>query len=190
MLARRYLAGILLALVPGTSWAEEKEGMPQLDPHSYASQLFWLAVFFFLVLAFLHFVGLPRVKAILDERRLRIDGDIGKAEQLRIQAEEALRAYEATLADAHGAARKLLAETHEGNATILAERTRAATAEFDKRVTEAVGRVDAARAAALQGIREVAIGLAADIATKIAGRTPATESVVRAIDEAAKAGIA
>jgi F-type H+-transporting ATPase subunit b len=190
MLARRYLAGLLLALLPGVSGAEEKEGMPQLDPHSYASQIFWLAMFFILVLAFLRFVGLPRVTAILEERRSRIDGDIGQAGQLRVQADQALKAYEATLADAHGQARKLLAETHEKNAATLADQTRVAAVEFDKRVTEAVGRVETARAAALQGLREAAIGLAADITTKVAGRAPAPESVIRAIDEAAKVGVA
>lgn len=164
--------------------------MPQLDPHSYASQLFWLAIFFVLLFGFLRFVGLPRVTAILEERRGRIDGDIGQAEQLRIQAEAALKAYETTLADAHAEGRKLLAETHEKNVAALAAQTKAATEEFGKRVAEAVGRIDAARESALAGIRDVAIGLASEITAKIAGHAPAPESVVRAIDEAAKMGAA
>jgi len=164
--------------------------MPQLNPDSYASQVFWLAVFFVLLLVFLRFVGLPRVTAILDERRQRIDGDIGQAEQLRQQANQALQAYEATMADAHAQGRKLLAETHEKNTAQLTEQTRAATAEFDKRVAEAIGRIDAARDSALGGIREVAIGLAAEITAKVAGRAPAQESVIRAIDAAAKMGAA
>ena len=48
-------AGLTLALLAGVSRAAEgeKEGMPQLDPHSYASQLFWLTIFFILVFLFL-----------------------------------------------------------------------------------------------------------------------------------------
>ena len=101
MLARRLLApslaGLMLALVSGASRAEEqKGGMPQLDPHSYASQLFWLAVFFVLVFLFLRFIGLPRVTAIIDERAKRIGGDIASAELLREQASGAEKTRDLT----------------------------------------------------------------------------------------------
>ena len=44
-----------------------------------------------------------------------------------------------------------------------------------------------AQATALQGIRDVALGLASDITAKVAGRTPAADSVARAVDGAAGA---
>jgi F-type H+-transporting ATPase subunit b len=102
------LVGLMLTLSSGVSLAdEEQKGMPQLDPHSYASQLFWLTVFFILVFVFLRFVGLPRVTAIIDERARRIGGDIASAELLKNQAAEAEKTYEATMAAAHGRARQL-----------------------------------------------------------------------------------
>ena len=164
--------------------------MPQLDPHSYASQLFWLVVFSFLLFGFLRFVGLPRVMAILQERRHRIGGDIEAAEGLRGQAAETMKVYEATLADAHGAARKLLAETHQANAAILAERTQAAAATFERDVAAAVERVESAQAEALRSIRDVAVGLAADITLKVTGRKPGDDSVQRAVDAVSKLGVA
>jgi F-type H+-transporting ATPase subunit b len=186
MLARLTPLSLSLTLLAGVSRAEEsKGGMPQLDPHSYASQLFWLAIFFVLVFVFLRFVGLPRVTSVMAERSRKIDGDLGAAELLRGQAAEAEKAYETTMASAHGEARQLLASTHEQNMAVLAERTRAAATDFDRKVGVAVQRIEAARAEALQGIREVAKGLAADITLKLSGRTPAAESVARAVDSAA-----
>ncbi len=180
-------AGLMLALVStGASRAEEaKEGMPQLDPHSFASQLFWLAIFFVLVFLFLRFVGLPRVTAIIDERAKTIGGDIASAELLRAQAAEAEKTYETTMAAAHGKARQLLAETHEQNSAALTEKTRAAAATFDLQVGEAVSRIDVARTEALKGIREVARGLAADITIKLAGHAPGADRVALAVDNAA-----
>jgi F-type H+-transporting ATPase subunit b len=165
--------------------AEEKEGMPQLNPASYASQIFWLAIFFVLVFVFLRFIGLPRVMGIIDERGRRIGGDIASAEALRTQAGEAVKAYEATMAAAHAKARQLLTETHERNVAILNERTRAATTSFDAKVEEAVKRIDAARADALLGIREVSRALASDITVKLVGHAPMADSVARAVDIAA-----
>jgi len=180
------LAGLMLTLVPGVSWAEEaKEGMPQLDPHSYASQLFWLAIFFVLVLVFLRFIGLPRVTAIIDERAKKIGGDIASAELLRTQAAEAEKTYDTTMAAAHGRARQLLAETHEQNAAALAEQTKEATAAADLQVSQAVKRIEADRTEALHSIRDVALGLAADITAKLAGRAPSADRVAFAVDQAA-----
>ena len=180
-------AGLVLALASaGASGAEEaKGGMPQLDPHSYASQLFWLAIFFVLVFLFLRFVGLPRVTAIMDERANKIGGDIKSAELLRAQAEEAEKTYETTMAAAHGKARQMVAETHEQNVAALTQKTKEASAASDAQVAQAVTRIDAATAEALKSIREVACGLAADITTKLAGRAPGADRVVLAVDNAA-----
>jgi F-type H+-transporting ATPase subunit b len=172
-------------LLAGISRAEDEKGMPQLKPDSYPSQIFWLAVFFVLVFVFLRFVGIPRLIAILDERGRRIGGDISSAESLRAEADEAEKAYEATMAAAHGKARQLLTETHERNVATLAEETRAAAASFDAKVDEAVKRIDAARAEAMRGIRDVALGLASDITVKLAGHAPPADSVARAVDMAA-----
>jgi F-type H+-transporting ATPase subunit b len=189
MLARRLLtpslAGLTLALVSGASRAEEqKGGMPQLDPHSYASQLFWLAIFFVLVFLFLNFIGLPRITAIIDERAKRIGGDIASAELLRRQADEAEKTYQATMAAAHGEARQLLAETQEKNAAILSLETKEAVIGFERQVEQAVRGIDAARAEALKGIRDVALGLAADITLKLSGHAPGADRVALAVDHA------
>jgi F-type H+-transporting ATPase subunit b len=172
-------------LFAGISRAEDEKGMPQLKPDSYPSQIFWLAIFFVLVFVFLRFVGMPRVIAILEERGRRIGGDIASAESLRAEADEAEKAYEATMAEAHGKARQLLTETHERNVATLAGETRAAAASFDAKIDAAVKRIDAARTEALRGIRDVALGLASDITVKLAGHAPPADSVARAVDMAA-----
>jgi F-type H+-transporting ATPase subunit b len=172
----------LLVLLPGTSRAAGSASLPQLDVHSYASQLFWLAVFFIVVYVFMRFVGIPRVEAIVAQRRAQIGGDIGAAERLRLEAAEARKEYEATLAEAHAAARKLVAETHERNVAILAEQTHRATVEFERRVNDAEQRINAAKDEALAGVPEVARTLTAQITSKLAGQAPATDSVVRAVD--------
>jgi F-type H+-transporting ATPase subunit b len=189
MLARRLLtpslAGLMLALVSGASRAEEqKGGMPQLDPHSYASQLFWLAIFFILVFLFLQFIGLPRIRAIIDERAKKIGGDIASAELARRQADEAEKTYQATMAAAHGEARQLLVETQEKNAAILALETKEAVVGFERQIEQAVRGIDAARAEALKGIRDVAVGLARDITVKLACHAPGADRVALAVDHA------
>jgi F-type H+-transporting ATPase subunit b len=184
-LHRPAIAGLLLGFAPAIGWAEEeKGGLPQLDVHSYSSQLFWLAVFSVLVYCFMRFVGIPRVVAILEERRAQIGGDLSAAERARIEADAARKAYEATMAEAHAKARQLLAETQEQSVAQRTEATRAAAARLDGRVDDAVQRIETVRSDAMQGIRDVVRGLATDITIRLADRTPAPESVARAVDDA------
>jgi F-type H+-transporting ATPase subunit b len=170
------------------SWAEESGGLPQLKVETYTSQLFWLVVFFIAVYTFMRFVGIPRVVAIMEERRAQVGGDIGAAEKLRLQADEARIAYEATMAEAHAGARRMLVETHERNVAALAERTSEASVGFERQVDQAIRGIEAAQTNALRSIRDVAVGLAADITAKLAGHAPAADRVAHAVDEAAGRG--
>ncbi len=176
----------LLALVPGTSRAAEAVGLPQLDVNTYAGQLFWLAVYFAIVYLFMRNVGIPRVAAIIEARRARVDADLSDAERLRNRAAEARAAYEATMAEAHATARQLLAQTHEQNLAILTEQTRARAAEYEQRVAEAVKRIEAASAEALKSIPEIAADLASEITAKLSGQAPGADMVARAVSQAAE----
>ena len=71
--------------------------MPQLDPASFPSQLFWLTVCFGTMLLVLSAFVLPRITRTLTTRQGRIDGDLQAAENLRADAEAALAAYDAAL---------------------------------------------------------------------------------------------
>jgi F-type H+-transporting ATPase subunit b len=185
-LTRLPFAALTLASFPGVSWAEEEsqKGMPQLNPDSYVSQVFWLAVFFILTFVFLRFVGLPRITAIIDERARKIAGDITAAEALRAQAADAEKSYDATMAEARGKARQLLAEMHEKNTAAVTEETRLATATFERRVEQTIKGIEHAQEHALKGIRDVAVGLAAEITQKLSGHTPAADRVALAVDKA------
>jgi F-type H+-transporting ATPase subunit b len=186
-LAALSFTAFALASFPGVSWAEEEsqKGMPQLNPDSYVSQVFWLTVFFVLTLAFLRFIGIPRITAVIDARARKIGGDIASAETLRTQAAEAEKTYDATMAEARGKARQLLAETHERNTATLAEETRQAAATTEREVEQAVRGIEDAQERALKSIRDVALGLAAEITQKLSGHAPAADRVAFAVDKAA-----
>jgi F-type H+-transporting ATPase subunit b len=185
-LTRLCLAVLTLASFPGVSWAaeESQKGMPQLNPESYVSQVFWLTVFFLLTLVFLRFVGLPRITAIIGERARKIGGDIASAEALRNQAAEAGRTYETTMAAARAKARQLLAETHEKNAAALTEETRQAAATTERQVEQELKGIEAVQEHALKSIRDVAVGLASEITHKLSGHAPAVDRVALAVDKA------
>ncbi|WP_191061741.1 F0F1 ATP synthase subunit B family protein, partial [Geminicoccus harenae] len=124
---------------------ETSAGLPQLDPSSFPSQIFWLAVSFLLLFWLFKTKALPRVGEVLESRQDRIAADLDRATKLREEAEAALVRYQKVVADAQGKASGQIAATRE---RLIAENT-ARQAELDAdlaaKVEAAEQRIQAAR---------------------------------------------
>lgn len=62
--------------------------MPQFDPSSFSSQLFWLAVCFGIIYFSMSKVFLPRIRDILKDRHNQINGDESIALKIQEQIDE------------------------------------------------------------------------------------------------------
>ena len=129
--------------------------MPQFDPSTFASQIFWLVVAFFLVFLVAWRVALPRLGEVLDNRRTRVDTDIARARELTEEAEQVLAAYEAELTSARDKAKEALNEA----------------------ATKAAKASDAAKAS----IGEVATDIAVAATDRLIGVRPANDAAGEAV---------
>ena len=53
--------------------AEGNGGMPQLNPETFSSQLFWLGIFFILMFIIIHYFFLPKLEKVRSLRKKTID---------------------------------------------------------------------------------------------------------------------
>jgi F-type H+-transporting ATPase subunit b len=148
--------------------------MPQLEQvHTYAAQIFWLALTFIPLFLILWKVALPKVDDVLEARQQRIENDLEKARRLKEEAEAVLAAYAAVLAEARGQAHGVLAEAARQTAAAaaveharLGERLAGDTAAAETRIAEA-------RDAAVGSVRAAAIEVAQAAVKQIAGKASA-----------------
>ena len=143
--------------------------MPQLDFATFPPQLIWLAITFVVLYLLMAKVGLPRVSRVLETRRQRIEGDLEKAQQMKVEAEAVIAAYERALAEARLQAQAMLKETTERLNAQAAERQRQAGEKLGAETAAAERRVAEAKAAALGNIREVAVEVARAAAARLIG---------------------
>ncbi|HUK09925.1 MAG TPA: F0F1 ATP synthase subunit B' [Stellaceae bacterium] len=143
--------------------------MPQLDFSTFPSQVFWLAVVFAILYLLMARVGLPTIGKILADRRARIEGDLGRAQQMKSEAEAVMGAYQRTLADARAQAQATLKETMERFGAEAAQRQREAVERLAKEVGAAEHRIAAAKAAALGDLRGMAVDLARAATERLTG---------------------
>ena len=158
--------------------------MPQLDPSTFGSQLFWLAVSFVTLYVVLSVLVLPRIGATMAKRSDQLDGDLSEAEALRAKAEAALEAYEEALAQART---KALVVAQTMRAEVQAETARQ-KAELDAKLAEeaaaADSRLAATREAALAGLRDAAKEIIGDVMVSIGVDQADDKSVDAALDAA------
>ena len=137
--------------------------MPQLDPSTFGTQLFWLGICFVALYGVMALIVLPRISSTLQARAAQLDDDLAEAEALREKAETALAAYEEALAEARSRALTLAqdmraevqAETDRQKAALdakLAEQAQAAEVAMTK-----------ARDAAMDGLSDAASALVGDV---------------------------
>ena len=158
--------------------------MPQLDPSTFGSQLFWLAVSFVTLYVVLSVLVLPRIGATMAKRSDQLDGDLAEAEALRAKAEAALEAYEEALAQART---KALVVAQTMRAEVQAETARQ-KAELDAKLADeaaaADSRLAATREAALAGLRDAAKEIIGDVMVSIGVDQADDKSVDAALDAA------
>lgn len=119
--------------------------MPQFDPTSFPSQLFWLAVTFAILYLLMAKLALPRIGDLLAERRRKIDEALDAATRLTAEARGAEAEYEAALADARHHARQMIGEAAERAAHLAAARRGDFERRLDERVNAAEARIAAAK---------------------------------------------
>ena len=63
--------------------AEENGGMPQLNPETFSSQLFWLGIFFILMFIIIHYLFLPKLEEVRSLRKKTIDEYTFEAREIK-----------------------------------------------------------------------------------------------------------
>lgn len=159
--------------------------MPQLDFTTFAPQLFWLAISFVVLYVLMSRLGLPAVGAAIEGRRRHLDGELTRAAALKTEAEDALAAYQKTLAEARAAAQATLRETGEKLAAEAAERQRRLAATLAAQVETAERRIAAMKEEAVAEIRGIATEVGGAIVEKLIGASADPATLAAAVEHAA-----
>ncbi len=174
------------ALASGGGEHGGNAGLPQLNPSTMMTQIFWLIVSFLVLYFMLFGVALPRIEEVLNTRESRISWDITKADEIRNESNAVLASTERMLSRTQAQAREIISRTSsQGQASgkLLMDR-------FDRELTrstrEAEGRILAAKNAALGELDKTATDLALQVASRLAAVEIDRPQVAEAVKVAIK----
>ena len=89
-MSRFLLVSIVIFNFNYTNSAEGKGGMPQLNPESFSSQLFWLFVFFLILYTIVSSIFIPKIRKIRDGRENTIEKLLSDSKLINESVENAI----------------------------------------------------------------------------------------------------
>jgi F-type H+-transporting ATPase subunit b len=145
--------------------------MPQIDQIAdvYASQLFWLVIFFGAIFVIVGLGMLPKIQATIDARDEKISADLKAAEDARNAADELEEVYRTGMDKGRTEATKLTADAKSD----AMRNTEKAIAKADKaiatKVDKATAKIAEARSAARAQVESVAAEATQAMIERVAG---------------------
>jgi F-type H+-transporting ATPase subunit b len=160
--------------------------MPQFDPSTFSSQLFWLAVSFIVLYWIVAKIAVPRIGEVLEQRARVIQEDLDRALALKAETDQAMAAYEKSMAAAREQAGEHMRAV-TGAAKVAAEQRLGELAgEVARQVAEAEARIAKAKEDAMASLKGIAADTARDVVAKLANLSPAPGDVEAAVAAALK----
>jgi F-type H+-transporting ATPase subunit b len=172
MSARRRAALAVMAVgllvAPGAAWAE---GMPQLDFKSplTVTQVYWGAAIFVVLYVLLARIGLPKVGAVIEQRAVHIAADLDAAKTQKAQADAAVAELTTTIQRSRAAAQGEINQAVDQAKAAAAEQATALNARLETQLRAAETQINAARAAALGALHQVASETASTVIARLTG---------------------
>lgn len=160
--------------------------MPQIAQlaETYASQIFWLLVFFGFTFFVIGKGMVPKVLATVEARDSQIAADLAAAQAARDEADRQEEAWRLRENENRANAQSVLAKAKADAAVKNEQRLAKAQAKIDAQLGEAETRIAASRDAAMGEIEAVAAEAAQDIVQRLAGVKVAKPAAAKAVKEA------
>lgn len=149
-------------------------GMPQLDFSTWPNQIFWLLVTLVVIYLVLSRIALPRIGAVLADRKSTITNDLAAAEELKQKAVQAEKTYNDALANARTEAAKIVAQAKAEIQKDVDAATAKADVQISAKAAESEKTIAVIRDGAAVAVAEVARDVAAELVAALGGAADAT----------------
>jgi F-type H+-transporting ATPase subunit b len=147
----------------------EKMGLPQFDPSSFPSQVFWLAIAFAVLYFFFSRKTLPEISQVIENRHEHIQSNIDAADKLRREAENVHKSYEEALDNARQDAAKFYADAEDAVTAVTTTKLAAFREKSQKQIEETESKLAKSKAEVMEDMNGIAAEIASKAAEKIVG---------------------
>jgi len=163
--------------------AQEEEINEAKDLYPHANELIVGAIAFAILFFFIWKWALPRLNQVLEQRRVKIQGDLEGAEQAKSEAQRILGRYEEQLKDARSEAGKIIEESRKTAEQMRKDLLAKAEDESRQVVARAQEEIRAERDRAFEQLRAQVGTLSVELASRVLGANLDAKAQERLVNE-------
>jgi len=185
-MVRNYLKFIgFFTLLSGECFGAE-EGMPQLNPEYWVSQIFWVILIFGTLYIILWRIILPKINENLENRKSQILTDLDDAQKFKDQSEEKLSEYNKILNQAKQEAKKILDGTRKKVNRDIENKKNQFNLEINKEIENAEKEIKTLKLSSIKDINKISIETSSEIVRKMVGTEVNASSASAIVEDISK----
>jgi len=185
-MVRNYLKFIgFFTLLSGKCLGAE-EGMPQLNPDYWVSQIFWVILVFTILYVILWKIILPKINENLENRKSQILTDLDDAQKFKDQSEENISEYNKIFNQAKQDAKKILDETRKKINLDIENKNNQFNQEIEKEIENAKKEIKTLKLSSIKDINKISIETSSEVVRKMVGTEVNASSVSAIVEDISK----
>ena len=185
-MVRNYLKFIGFFTFLSSNCFAADEGMPQLNPDYWVSQIFWVMLIFGTLYVILWKAILPKINENLENRKSQILTDLDEAQEFKNQSEKKISEYNMILSKAKQDAKKVLDETRKKINLDIENKNNQFNLEIGKEIENAEKEIKTLKLSSIKDINKISIETSSEIVRKMVGTEVNASSVSAIVEDISK----
>jgi len=169
----------------GKALASE-EGMPQLNPEFWISQIFWLTLIFGSLYILLSKLILPKISNNLEARKSQIAENIEAAEKQRLESDKKLNDYKKIINEAKIESKNIFNKAREKILRDVNNKKKSLEEEINQEIQKAEKEILDLKKKSPEKINKIAIETSSDLIKKIIGAEINNSSISAIVEDISK----
>tara|TARA_B100001250_G_scaffold146250_1_gene125250 strand:+ start:217 stop:807 length:591 start_codon:yes stop_codon:yes gene_type:complete len=175
---------ILLNLILLTSAkSAESNGMPQLNPEFWVSQIFWLILTFGILYLVLAKIVLPKISDNLETRKSQILENIETAEKQREESENKIKQFEKIILETKIEAKNYVNEKRQKVLGDIAKKRSALEKDIDSEINAVEEEINKLKNTSGEKINKIAIDTSSEIIRQLIGEEVNNSSISAIVED-------
>ena len=164
----KILVFVITELLILTSYGlSAEEGMPQLNPEFWPSQIFWLLVTFSILYLVIWKFIIPKIANNLENRKAKIVDDLNEAQKLKEDAEKKLSEYEKIISNSKKEADKVIFESKIKLEKNINDKRKKIEKEIENEIMLTEKKIHDFKKSSLNSIEEIATQISTELTNHI-----------------------
>ena len=162
------------------------EGMPQLNPEFWISQIFWLTLIFGSLYLLLSKLILPKISNNLEIRKSKIAENIEAAEMQREKSEQKLKDYEKIINNAKNEAKIIFNQAREKILRDINNKKDSLEKEIDEEIKKVEKEITDLKNKSSEKINKIAIEASSDLIKQVIGADVNNSNISAIVEDISK----